>query len=185
MNEHIENKEDDIIVQIAQRPDLTQRELASGAGISLGMTNIILKRLVTAGFIKMRRLSRRNIEYVLTPEGFARYTKRSYDYLVRTVSSVRGLKARIREIALEQLDNGAAGLAIMGEGELADIAELALRDIEAERNIKWTRGDAPEGWIRLVCDSEEDLANGNGGRGAQAMHPGYLSLGEAIAEGSI
>jgi DNA-binding MarR family transcriptional regulator len=140
-------KEDEIIVHIARQPDLTQRQLASETGISLGMTNIILKRLAHKGLVKMKRLNRRNIKYVLTPSGIAHYSRRSYDYLLRTVSSVKSIKQKIKGLVLEEVGKGAKGFSIRGEGELADIAELALRDLASELETEWARGDGKKGWV--------------------------------------
>lgn len=98
MNEQAKTKEDEIIVRIAHRPDVTQRQLASETGISLGLTNIILKRLAHKGYLKMKRLNRRNIKYVLTSEGFAHCTRRSYNYVLRTISSVHGLRQKIKDV---------------------------------------------------------------------------------------
>jgi DNA-binding MarR family transcriptional regulator len=179
MNEHlIPSKEDDIILRISQSPDVTQRELASGAGISLGMTNIILKRLVRKGYLKMRRLSRRNIEYVLTPEGLAHYSRRSYNYLMGTISSVRGLKERISAVVTGAMEGGSKGFVVQGEGELADIAELVLRDLEKEHGISWARGNGPADWMRLSCDAM--LTGEEGGIGD--LNTQELDLGQALTE---
>ena len=172
-------KEDEIIVQIARQPDVTQRQLASETGISLGMTNIILKRLARKGLVKMKRLNRRNIKYVLTPSGIAHYSRRSYDYLVRTVSSVKGLKQKIKGIVLDEIDKGARGFCIKGDGELADIAELALRDLASEQNTEWARGGGRKGWVQLVCDTENGL---NGTASETVGGTTVLHMSQALAE---
>ncbi len=42
------------------------------------MTNAILKRLAAKGFITMRRVNSRNIQYAVTPEGVDAIARRSY-----------------------------------------------------------------------------------------------------------
>lgn len=184
MNEQAKTKEDEIIVRIARRPDVTQRQLASETGISLGMTNIILKRLARRGYLKMKRLNRRNIEYVLTAEGFARYSRKSYNYLLGTISSVRNLRQRIKDIVRKKAQEGAPGFVIEEDGDLADIAELALRELAAEAGVKWTRGNAPEGWVRVVCSTQEDWEGLREPAGAEegGLRPGDLNLSYAITE---
>ena len=49
------------------------------------MTNSILKRLATKGFLSMRKVNARNIHYLVTPEGIDLIARRSYRYLRRTV----------------------------------------------------------------------------------------------------
>ncbi len=183
MNEQVKSKEDEIIVQIARRPDVTQRELASNAGISLGMTNIILKRLAHKGYVKMKRLNRRNIKYILTPTGLAHYSRRSYSYLVGTISSVRQLRQKIKDIVGEWVEKGSPGFVVHGDGDLADIAELALRDLEGETGVHWTRKESPKGWVHLMCDaSEEDTIGDQEANGGTDMESGNLNLGRAILE---
>ncbi|MDR2102515.1 MAG: winged helix-turn-helix transcriptional regulator, partial [Treponema sp.] len=48
---------------------LHQRELARIAGASLGMTNSILKRLAQKGWITIRKVNSRRIQYAVSPEG--------------------------------------------------------------------------------------------------------------------
>lgn len=183
MNEQVKSKEDEIIVQIARCPDVTQRELALEAGISLGMTNIILKRLVHRGYVKMKKLNRRNIKYVLTPEGLARYSRRSYNYLLGTISSVRQLRQKIKGIVEEWVEKGSPGFVVHGDSDLADIAELALRDLESETGVHWTRKEAPKGWVHLMCDtSEEDIIGESAINSEVDMECDNFNLGRAILE---
>ncbi|HPG86689.1 MAG TPA: winged helix-turn-helix transcriptional regulator, partial [Spirochaetales bacterium] len=50
---------------------LTQRDLAEAAGLSLGMTNALVKRFSDKGWVLLKRLNSRNIQYALTPDGVA------------------------------------------------------------------------------------------------------------------
>ncbi len=53
-----------------------QRELARAVGMSLGMTNALLKRLAAKGFITMKKANSRKIQYVITPEGMQEAARR-------------------------------------------------------------------------------------------------------------
>ena len=59
----------DVLSQIHHNQAVKQRDIAHAIGLSLGMTNAILKRLATKGFITMRRLNARNVHYLVTPDG--------------------------------------------------------------------------------------------------------------------
>lgn len=67
---------------------LRQRDLASAAGMSLGMTNAILKRLVKKGFITVQKLNSRSIQYAVTLEGINEILHRSYRYFKRTIKNI-------------------------------------------------------------------------------------------------
>jgi len=71
-----------------QQACLRQRDLAHLAGASLGMTNSILKRLSQKGWITIKKLNSRNIQYAVTIEGINEIMHRSYRYFKRTIRNV-------------------------------------------------------------------------------------------------
>jgi DNA-binding MarR family transcriptional regulator len=68
--------------------DVRQRDLAKIAGLSLGMTNAILKRLALKGLLTIKRVNNRNIHYIVTPTGIEAITRKSYRYFKRTIKNV-------------------------------------------------------------------------------------------------
>jgi len=72
----------------ASQDQLKQRELARNTGLSLGMTNAIIKRLLLKGLLVVQRINQRTIRYMLTPSGVKLVLKRSYNYLKKTLKQV-------------------------------------------------------------------------------------------------
>ncbi len=72
----MKNNEDhfNVLRKIVQKPDSSQRELASELGFSLGKLNYCLKELKKKGFIKIENFKKSkkklNYLYMLTPSGF-------------------------------------------------------------------------------------------------------------------
>ena len=72
----MKNNEDhfNVLRKIIQKPDSSQRELASELGFSLGKLNYCLKELKKKGFIKIENFKKSkkklNYLYMLTPSGF-------------------------------------------------------------------------------------------------------------------
>ncbi len=65
-------------IQIASsRGCVTQRELAKSAGLSLGKTNLLLRRLEELGWLAIQRHTPKNVSYVLTPMGGAELSYRN------------------------------------------------------------------------------------------------------------
>lgn len=125
---------------------LSQRQVAKETGLSLGMVNLILGRLVKTGAIKVVNLNGRTARYLLTPAGMAEKSRRAYEYLFRTVQTFRGLRERTDAVIAELYDRGARQFVVHGEGEIADIAEFCLSrfgkpDVTFERQ----NGGPPEG----------------------------------------
>lgn len=143
MPERIEDYEFKIIDEIGKDLNTTQRKISRQIGLSLGMTNIIMKRLIGKGYVKMRGLNRRNVQYILTPRGFAEKVKKTHRYLLRTIDTIKALKEKIQDTILEYYEKGERNFTILGKGELADIVEMSLRDM-AKGDLRYRRVRTPE-----------------------------------------
>jgi DNA-binding MarR family transcriptional regulator len=174
MPERIEDYEFKIIDEIGKDLNTTQRKISRQIGLSLGMTNIIMKRLIGKGYVKMRGLNRRNVEYILTPRGFAEKVKKTHRYLLRTIDTIKTLKEKIQDTILEYYEKGERNFTILGKGELADIVEMSLRDM-GKRDLRYWRVRTPEkinskNSIILLAD-----------RNIQRKNNRYLNILEAIS----
>jgi DNA-binding MarR family transcriptional regulator len=102
---------------------LSQRSIARALGMSVGLTNAILKRLSDKGFLMMRRINAHNVHYLVTPEGIEQISRRSYHYLRRTIGNVVRYKERLRTFCREQKHAGITEIVLTGESDLAFILE--------------------------------------------------------------
>jgi len=84
-----------VLSYIDQNSDATQRELSEHIGISLGSINILMKRLVRKGLIKIERLQPNSVRYFLTPQGLANKIERTCSYIVRTYQEIGLYRLRI------------------------------------------------------------------------------------------
>lgn len=90
---------------IEQNPDMSQRELASRLGLSLGKVNYCLKAFIAKGWVKVNNFRRSNNKlayaYLLTPRGmeekaritveFFQRVEKEYETLRREVSQLDGV----------------------------------------------------------------------------------------------
>jgi EPS-associated MarR family transcriptional regulator len=87
------------------KPDLSQREIASELGISLGAVNYCLKALVAKGYVKVQnfRVSDRKWRYVyvLTPSGALAKARLTNRFLRRKLAEYEALKAEIATLQAE------------------------------------------------------------------------------------
>lgn len=117
----------DVLSQIHANTGVKQRDIAHAIGLSLGMTNAILKRLAAKGFVSMRRINSRNIHYLLTPDGVELIAKRSYRYLRRTVGHVVRYKERLREVlhdaVCDKTREPVTQVVLAGESDLEFVVE--------------------------------------------------------------
>lgn len=100
---------------------VSQRELARRTGLSLGLINAVIKRLVQTGYVKTSHLNRRQLEYLLTAQGFAQTAMRSYRYIVDTTRRYREVQMRLRSILNTLSMEGVTEFHIHGDGDLAEL----------------------------------------------------------------
>jgi EPS-associated MarR family transcriptional regulator len=88
-----------ILRAVEEDPQITQRELASKLGVSVGKVNYCLRALMKKGFVKARnfRNSSRKRQYVykLTPKGVAERTRVTIAFLRVKSSEFDEIRAEI------------------------------------------------------------------------------------------
>lgn len=92
-----DNKRDeiDLLREMEKSPIISQRDLAKATGMSLGMVNILIKKCVKTGLIKIEQLNSRTMKYILTPKGInekakktLRYVKNSYKFMIEMTNKI-------------------------------------------------------------------------------------------------
>ncbi|MCK5535109.1 winged helix-turn-helix transcriptional regulator [bacterium] len=122
-------KELKIINEIDKDLNVTQREISKNSGMSLGITNIILKKLINKGYVKVKQLNKKKVQYFLTPKGFTEKAKKSYYYTLKTMEILKTMKLKIQAVVLKEYKKGHIKFIIYGKGELAWLVEIAIRDL--------------------------------------------------------
>ena len=86
-------------------PELSQRQLSSGLGVSLGKAHYVLKSLVDVGWVKLDKFRRSDSKlgyaYVLTPAGIAEKAKITVRFLGRKQREYLELQAEIQDLQVE------------------------------------------------------------------------------------
>lgn len=109
---------------------IKQRDLARIIGLSLGMTNSIVKRLAQKGWLKIRKVNNRNIHYIVSPEGVDAITRKSYRYFKRTIKNVVLYKEAIDRLVNRIVREQYAGLVLLGDSDLDFLIEHECQNHE-------------------------------------------------------
>ncbi len=112
---------------LAENPTLSQRAVAQKSGLSLGLVNLILKRLLQTGHIKIANMSKKRMRYILTPRGLKEKANQSCTYLAQTVNVFMAYKQRVDHMLLQLIQEGNRDFAILGQGEITQLLENSLR----------------------------------------------------------
>ena len=121
------------VLDVVERdPAVTQRSVARELGIALGLANAYLRRCVRKGLIKVREVPPRRFAYYLTPQGFAEKSRLTATYLSDSFSLFRQARTQCAELFKLAAARGQRRLALLGQGDLAEIAGLVARDHSVE-----------------------------------------------------
>jgi EPS-associated MarR family transcriptional regulator len=92
-----------VLRAIEQHPGLTQRQLASVLGVSLGKAHYCMKALVEKGLVKMGNFSHNqkklDYAYLLTPKGIKHKAELTRHFLERKALEYEQLKTELRRAA--------------------------------------------------------------------------------------
>ena len=92
----------DILRKISKKPEVSQRQLASELGFSLGKLNYCLKELQNKGLIKIQNFKKNkkkiNYLYILTPQGISSKTKLTISFMQKKMKEYDELKSEITNL---------------------------------------------------------------------------------------
>ena len=121
-----------VLDAVERDPSVTQRSVARELGIALGLANAYLRRCVRKGLIKVSEVPRRRYAYYLTPQGFAEKSRLTATYLSDSFSFFRLARTQCAELFALAAARGQRRLALLGDGDLAEIASLVAREQPVE-----------------------------------------------------
>jgi DNA-binding MarR family transcriptional regulator len=128
-----------ILTEIETGNRLSQRSLSRDMGIALGLTNLLVRRLVRKGWVRIIRIKPNRVRYLLTPTGIAEKARMSRLALQNSIRFYVDARDRIRErfVALSSelpgdghgIDGspGAKRIVFYGAGEVAEVGYICLQ----------------------------------------------------------
>ena len=133
-----------LLEQIERDPDVTQASLASQLGVAVGTVNWHLKRLVSKGYIKVKRAQRKKLRYIITPSGMALRARLTVEYIDRSFQLYRNTRLTVTELLEDVQVAGFDSVRIealrKGPDDILDICRLSC----LEKNIAVVEeGDVP------------------------------------------
>ena len=125
-----------ILEAVAAGGRVTQRSLSNDLGVALGLTNLLVRRLVGKGYVKMAGMGTRHVRYLMTPEGWEALGRATRISLENTIHLYTQTREQIRA-SLTTVSEGcrvdAAGqkrVVFYGAGDVAEIAYVSLQSTD-------------------------------------------------------
>jgi DNA-binding MarR family transcriptional regulator len=113
-----------LLDNIERDPQITQADLATQLGVAVGTVNWHLKRLISKGYVKVKRAERRKLLYIITPEGLAIRARLTVDYVEQQFNLYRRVRQKVKEYVEQIKKEGVDRVRLLGEGDVADICRL-------------------------------------------------------------
>lgn len=122
-----------ILAAIASGEPVTQRSLAREIGVALGLTNLLIRRLVSKGYVRIAKAERRHVRYMMTAEGWealVRASRASLENTVRLYTETRDhIRATLCDVSRRcPVDgHGQKRIVFYGAGDVSEIAYVSLQ----------------------------------------------------------
>jgi hypothetical protein len=157
---------------------ITQRELASKAGLSLGMTNALLRQFAERGWVKLTKLSTRSVVYALTPDGMSEIALRTAGFFKRASQNTELYRVRLESFVVAAKSSGVSTLVLAGSSDL----DFLLEYLCERHGLVFVKSADPERARSLGKKSGVALLFGDGpvsGDGGQYSRVREIVLGAA------
>jgi DNA-binding MarR family transcriptional regulator len=118
-----------ILEHIESNPDSTQSSLAEHLGVAVGTVNFVVRRMIDKGYIQVKRLERKRLKYMLTPQGIAIRAKLAMISIEYSMRLYRETRAEAKRLINKVRQKGFDEIAIRGEGELAEVVRLTCLEM--------------------------------------------------------
>lgn len=108
----------------------SQRDLAKKLGVSLGLVNSFVKRLVQKGYFKASTIPRNRVKYILTPKGATEKTRLTYKYMQHSYQFYKDARRKFGRLFQRLAEDGTRRIVFYGTGDIAEIAGICLEETD-------------------------------------------------------
>jgi len=121
-----------LLSEVEDNPNITQRQMSQRIGIALGLTNVLLRNLIQRGYIRVSNATWKRRLYSLTPEGLSHKMHLTVGYIRRVMHHYRTVRETLNaELSVLGI-HAESRIAIYGTGEFAELVYLTLRELGIE-----------------------------------------------------
>jgi predicted transcriptional regulator len=113
-----------LLKRLSEDPSTTQRSLAVELGVALGLISRYIKSCMHKGYLRAKQVAPRRWAYFVTSKGFAEKSRMAVHCLSHAMTFFREARTQLEALFLECQKKGFCSIALVGEGDLAEIAKL-------------------------------------------------------------
>ncbi|SNS43747.1 Winged helix-turn-helix DNA-binding [Anaerovirgula multivorans] len=127
------DKEYIILEKINENQNISQRQLAQKTGLSLGSINILLKKMIKEGLIKVENIPANRVAYMLTPKGMVEKANKTYTYIKHHYTVIHETKEKIKNVLynqLEELQDEEKLYIVFKDDEISQLTKTSITELE-------------------------------------------------------
>ncbi|MBI3615662.1 MAG: winged helix-turn-helix transcriptional regulator [Candidatus Omnitrophica bacterium] len=121
-----------LLHEVEKTPNATQRDLAKRMGVALGLANVMLRRLVKKGYIKVAGTKPRRISYLITPQGILEKSRLTVEFIQYSLHLYGGIRRYLNQQLEVMRLSGMRRVLLWGTDEFAEIAYLTIQEMGLE-----------------------------------------------------
>ena len=121
-----------VLTEVRRDPETTQRSLGRRLDISLGLTNRLVRKLVSKGYVRVIKANWRRRFYAITPRGMVQKVRLTLSYVSNFLDDYQNVKLILREELSPLALHKESRIAIYGSGDFGELVYLAVRDLGIE-----------------------------------------------------
>ncbi len=114
---------------VENSPELSQRELAQRTGLSLGSINILMKKMIREGLIKLEKIPANRVIYMLTAKGVNEKRQKTLYFIKNYYHFILDAKIKIRK-AIELRDGFSKVNLVISDETLRDIVFQVVNEMQ-------------------------------------------------------
>jgi DNA-binding MarR family transcriptional regulator len=170
----LDEREFELVNIVGAELGSNQRDLSRRMDLSLGMVNMLIRRLVAKGYIRIEQLNKRKVKYILTPQGFAEKMRKSIKYTFKTIISIGLIKDGIKKVITQlYFEEGHRHFTVLGKSDFAMLinmvfSEIGLKDYELVY-VDAVPSEGVDG-VLIICKEDVDTNNHRFTRKVDLVH---------------
>ena len=126
------DKELALLEEIHNNNSISQREVADKIGLSLGSVNLLLKKMIKEGLIKMEQIPANRVAYMLTPRGMVEKAGKTYNYIVHHYNYIEEQKMAMKNALIELLDKYENLQLLLTDDPASEILRMAFNNLKQQ-----------------------------------------------------
>lgn len=126
-----------VLAHLQDNEQTSQRKISKRTGLSLGAVNILIKKMVRKGLVKVEKLNSRTMRYIITPQGIKEKTRLTYQFVRSSYRQILNITTAVEELLAAEAFNSTNQVILYGPAdEVEQILKNTLRGLNINPEIK-------------------------------------------------